>query len=715
MTALLIVCGFQTLSAARVGYAFSGGGARGYAQLGILKVLEEQGVYPDYISGVSMGAIVGGLYAMGYSAAQTEELLLNMDFQSLIRGSFSREDIYIGQKRWPTFGNVTLLMNEDWKPNITQGFYEGNMLNLEMARLFMPASAENDFSLLPIKYCSLSTDLVNGQTVVFTQGSLMQSVRASISIPSIMAPFEFNGHTYVDGGLLQNMPIPQVIELGADVVVGLKVNSKLRTPERLSNMVEILDQTINIGMTQNINEHLGDCDLLLEPDLGSFTSLSYPNAAELLSIGEAYARANIERIIAFRDSLLALGHVFRRPQPLPDVAQYKVNRIECRGNAYISAPKIREYADLAPNRSYTSDQIISACKDIWNSQLFYAVYPVLEPVGNGYDLVIYVKERERRHLTLNLTYTTEEELNVEALFSLNNLALRNSRLLAGLTLGGRTELNIDYVKNFGDLWGAYFRLFPYLSEHRLYLYDDEYYKVSSVKTLEYGITPGVGIFANKLAIAEGFLYSYQTRLYRDVSATAPISTNYTISGAGLKLYHESLDDDVYPQSGLRFFAKSNFARWTQVSDQIYSRVMLDIDLYSRIHDIFSLRMGLDYGTYFGAEQVSSFDPFYFSGANGYKGYQSYAVSSPQYKYYTLGLCFNPMKSLYLEGGVQGLNIAEGDTWGPDQDIEWCLYGDLCLRTIVGPIRVSAAIRDNSRPNYYLSIGFDKDIFWFSRK
>lgn len=710
---ILLAC--IPLSAGGVGYAFSGGGARGFAQLGILKVLEENGVYPDYISGVSMGALVGGLYAMGYSASEVEVLLLDLDFLATIGYGYQREDLYIGQKRWPSYGNLTLSLDDGWTPNLPTGLFIGNKLSLELADLFAPASGIEDFDNLPVGFNCLSTDLVSGELVVFDSGSLMQAVRASVSIPSVMAPFEFNGRTYVDGGLLQNMPIPQVIAQGADAVIGLKVNSKLRTPERLGNLMDILDQTINIGMTQNINEFLDQCDLLMEPQLGSFTSTSYNDAAQIIAIGEEYARANLDRIIAFRDSLIAGGHKFKRPQRLSLPDTIRITQIEFRGNRDVSPAQLRNYLDLDNDRGYSSRQIADACLAAWNSQLFDTVYPVLEPSGNGYRLVVFVRESERRELTLNLSYTTEEELNVGAVLTLNNLALKNSKLMAGLNLGGRTEVSIDYVKNFGEFWGSYFRLFPYLSEHRLYLYDSDYNKISSVKALEYGIVPGVGVFANRLAIAEGFFYSYRTKLYRDVSATAPVDSLYLISGFGLKLYHESLNDDFFPQSGARALAKFNFARWPAISDQIYSRFTGEFDVYARLANPVSLRLGLDYGNYFGSVQESSFDPFYFSGSQGYKGYQRYAISSPQFKIYTAGLIWNPANNLFLETGVQGLNTQQGDPWGLDQDVEWCLYGDFGYRSVVGPLKFVAAVREHGKPQYYLNIGFDTDLFWFSRK
>lgn len=706
---------FAPLDAKGLGYALSGGGARGFAQIGILKVLEEEGIYPDHISGTSIGAVIGALYAMGYPAPEIERMILEIDVYELLEDRYEREDIYIGQKRWPQYGNITLNMGSDWMPRLPSSLYIGNKLNLTLARLAFPASNCSEFTDLPIPFTLVATDLETGDPVIFDGGALMQAVRASVSVPSMMIPFEFEGRTYIDGGVSQNLPLPQVRDMGADVLIGFKTNTDLRGRDDLVNVFEIIDQTINIGMTRNISQGLNDCDLLMEPDLDPFVTTGFADARQIIDAGEHYARTRLADIRSLRDSLLAAGHVFSKPRKIEPLDKIRILDIETRGNENVSGTKIREYLGLEPGKIYSPDQIIAACFEAWNSQIFQTIYPVLVPTEGGYRLLIHVSERERKNLALNLSYTTEEELNVGAVLSLNNLILKNSRLLAGFTLGGRTELNFDFVKNFGELWGAYFRIYPWLSENRLYVYDEEHYKTDSVKALEFGVVPGVGVFAKKLAIAEAFAYSYRTRLYRDVSDSAPVDSLYLISGVGLKTYHESLDDELFPTLGIRAFAKANFSRWDKVSDQIYSRFVSELDVYSPLLDFASLRLGFDYGTYFGDQEGSSADPFYFCGSNGYRGYQRYEVSSSQYKIYTLGVVFNPLKNLFLETGFQGLNIGSEGTWDLINDTEWAIYADLGYRTLVGPVKFIAAVKEQGRPNFYLSIGFDTDMFWFSRK
>ncbi|HOZ92299.1 MAG TPA: patatin-like phospholipase family protein, partial [Candidatus Syntrophosphaera thermopropionivorans] len=243
---LLVSFAAKSLEAKSLGYALSGGGARGYAHIGMLKVLAEEGIYPEYITGTSFGALVGSLYAMGYEPTEIESLTTSWDVLELFDEHYRREDLYIGQKRWPSYGNFRLRIKENGQPDFPTGLITGVKLNQALAQVYMPASNFQDFSKLPISFAGLYIDLDTGELIVSTSGSLMHTIRAAISMPSLFTPFELNGHRYVDAGLLQNIPVPQVRRLGADKVITLKVNADL-AEKNPDNLIDILSHTIDIA------------------------------------------------------------------------------------------------------------------------------------------------------------------------------------------------------------------------------------------------------------------------------------------------------------------------------------------------------------------------------------------------------------------------------------------------------------------------------------
>ena len=146
---LLLFCLLNFLAGEKLGYALSGGGARGFAHIGVLKVLEEEGIHPDYIAGTSIGAVIGALYAMGYSARELEEICLNLDWKQLTSDAQQRKDLYIGQKRWAPYGNAVFELNDSWVPQLPSAVYIGNNLNLELFKLTASASQIKDFSEFP--------------------------------------------------------------------------------------------------------------------------------------------------------------------------------------------------------------------------------------------------------------------------------------------------------------------------------------------------------------------------------------------------------------------------------------------------------------------------------------------------------------------------------------------------------------------------------------
>ncbi len=708
---LLLLIGFGRLGAvAKLGYALSGGGARGFAHLGVLKVLEEYGIQPDYICGTSMGAVIGALYAQGYDAQAIQDMLLGVKWQDALDDSFKRKELHIGQKRWAPYGMGSFGIDDQARIKLPSSVWVANRLNLELAKLFAGSGSDIDFTQLQIPFSCVATDLLTGEKVVFTQGNLMQAVRASLSVPSILEPFELDGHLYIDGGVSQNLPATETKEMGADFVIGIKTNSPLRPKEELKHFVTVFDQTLNISMINNLNRSLANCDLLLEPDLEGFSAMDYDKAIQIIDAAEAYTRAHLAEIVEFHN---LNGLELKRKTTPKKAGPMRLSSIVINGNEHLSNAKIREFLGLEIGERYSTSQLVNACAKAWNSQLFHTIYPIIDVTDAGYLLTLYVKEKERSQLSVLLSYTSEEGVQAGGILKMQNIILKNSSLMTGLSLGGKNEYNIDYVKNFGELWGAYFRLFHYLSARKRYYYDADFNKAASIRAREVGITAGLGLFASKYIVAESFLYSSRTKMLQDISTVADIDSLYLISGAGIKLYHESLDDYYFPLSGLRASLKFNFARSSSVSDYIYSKVQGSAELYSPISDRLTLKLRLDIGSWFD-RQLFNIDPFYVGGSSGYMGYHKYQVSAPVYKMADLGLVSKVGKKLFVSTGAQGLIIDEIDTW-TDSEIVWCGYVGAGINTILGPLRASFGFREGGNPNFYINFGYDLDVFHFSRK
>ena len=226
-----------------MGLALSGGGARGGAHVGVLKVLEELRIPVDYIAGTSMGAIVGGLYASGMSAAEVEEFLLTMDWEAVGEDRPPRRDRTYRRKEDDQRYVMDLEIGLDGFA-LPRGLRSGQRFTFELRRQVMPVVGVSDFSKLPVPFKAVAVDLETGDRVLLESGSLASAMRASMSIPGVFTPVELGGRLLVDGGIVANLPIDVVREMGADFVIAVNIGDQLRSRDQLGSMLAVTSQSI---------------------------------------------------------------------------------------------------------------------------------------------------------------------------------------------------------------------------------------------------------------------------------------------------------------------------------------------------------------------------------------------------------------------------------------------------------------------------------------
>ena len=278
----------------KIGLVLSGGGARGAAHIGVLKVLEEHRIPIDFIAGTSMGSLVGGLYASGLSPAQLDSVISNTDWtetfaDNIPRGdrSFRRkrdDDLYL-VKHKPGFRGGTLLF--------PPGILDGHRVDLLLKRLTLPVVTVRDFDELSIPYRAVAADIVTGEAVVLDHGDLALAMRASMSIPAAFAPREIDGRLLVDGGIVNNFPIDVVRRMGADVVIAVDIATPAAGREQLGSVPAITAQLATLASEQNSRRQIASLagrDVFIQPPLGSITVASFDRATEAVAIGERAAR-----------------------------------------------------------------------------------------------------------------------------------------------------------------------------------------------------------------------------------------------------------------------------------------------------------------------------------------------------------------------------------------------------------------------------------------
>jgi NTE family protein len=334
----------------------SGGGTRGFAHVGVLQVLEEKGIPVAGIVGTSMGAIMGGLAACGYDGEQLQEIIEDLDLHELLRDRGKTEGTPAGESglEWEK-SLLRLELDRSWRITGPLGGLEGEQLLDRLSHLTARVSAY-DFMDLPIPFAAVATDLETGEAAVLTSGNLASAMRASMSIPGLFEPWEYNGHLYVDGGLVANAPVGEAKRLfpGYPVVV-VDVTGKGKSREDIRNVVDVIDQMITIMTKQNVKRQIDQADVIITPRVEREQMLSTRGWDEIISRGREAARRQLDVI---RAAAASAPPVLKRPREEALI----VKDIQIHGMSETSASMISEIYESWKGLPLDVHQVEELCR-----------------------------------------------------------------------------------------------------------------------------------------------------------------------------------------------------------------------------------------------------------------------------------------------------------------------------------------------------------------
>jgi NTE family protein len=323
----------------RICLVLSGGGARGMAHIGVLKVLEELKIPIDCIAGTSMGAIVGGLYASGMTAAQIDSTMRSVDWQEAFRDAPPRRDLAFRRKQDDRNFLVKLPLGlKHGKVLLPKGFIQGQKLQETLRQLTLPFSNTTDFDLLPTPFRAVATDLETGNAVLMDRGDLAIAMRASMSAPGVFAPVELNGRLLVDGGLAENLPINVARAMHADILIVSDVSFPLQPRAALDSALSISNQMLAILVRKDSDRQratLGPQDILIEPNLGSATATDFTAPSYVIARGEHAAQESVARLSAYGvGDAVYRNYLARRATREPGFPPIKFVRVDEQSKRY---------------------------------------------------------------------------------------------------------------------------------------------------------------------------------------------------------------------------------------------------------------------------------------------------------------------------------------------------------------------------------------------
>lgn len=317
----------------KLALVLSGGGARGAAHVGVLKVLEELRVPVDVIAGTSMGSIVGGLYAAGLSPQEMEDELASIDWDDAFNDDVPRaQRPYRRKQEESQYLSKLVLGIQNGKVAFPSGLVEGQKLNFILRKLTLHVATVDDFDRLPIPYRTVGTDISTGHKVVLSKGSLADSMRASMAFPGLFAPVEIDGKLLVDGGVSENFPVETAREAGAERLVAVNIGTPLKEKERLGSLVKIVSQVTNVATATNVERSkaaIRPDDVFLEPDLGDLSFMAFTRVRDAVAYGEKAARLKVDQLRPFsvsEEEWAAWLKKTRRPKgPPPTVVSVEMD------------------------------------------------------------------------------------------------------------------------------------------------------------------------------------------------------------------------------------------------------------------------------------------------------------------------------------------------------------------------------------------------------
>lgn len=447
----------------KIGLTLSGGGAKGLAHIGILQALDSAGLKIDYVTGTSMGSIVGSLYAMGYSGDTIEHMARKLDWNNLFSNQPVLTDISYEEKA--EYNKYIIEIPFEYgKPKLASGVISGEQLWLELARLCWPMKNEKDFSKFNIPFKCIATDVTTGDIVTLDSGNIVTAIRASMAIPSIFTAVKIGNRKLVDGGVVRNFPVLTAKEMGADMVIGSNVASGLRKAEQLITPLDILYQLGFYKDAEDFPKEKAACDVYIFQDLEDYSAASFGSMDSLIEIGRRKGREMYPVFKRMADSLQAL---YPEPSPLknrlPFTPDVELTSIRVNGLVHSDERFFLGRLGLKTGGCYSAEHIKEAILNVFGTRFYKMITYELHPeTDNRNSMEITVEENRLTYVKFALQYNTFTNASAIINITQRNFIVPNSRSFVTVAISENPRVQAEYFKylgrkrNFGLGLGANF-------------------------------------------------------------------------------------------------------------------------------------------------------------------------------------------------------------------------------------------------------------------
>lgn len=720
---LTTITAFSQSTRPKIGLTLSGGGAKGLAHIGLLKAIDSAGVKVDYITGTSMGAIVGSLYAVGYSGKQIEEIALNMDWDLMLSNEVALKSLAMEEKR--EYGRYAIeLPIIDRKLSLPTGVLQGQELWFKLAELYKPVMGNTDFCTFSIPFKCIATDVITGNAVVFDSGNIATAVRASMAIPSAFTAVDIDDMMLVDGGIIRNFPVRDVKEMGADIVIGSTVSLGLSPKEDLNSALDILLQLAFFKANDDFKLEVPLCDYYFEQLLPGYSTASFNEAEAIVSLGNEKGKTVFPQMKALADSLDSIyGKQPFIEDRLPKQDSLLINGYSVIGLKNTSETFFIHALEFENNRYYNDAKITKLIRRVYGTRYYSSInFSVIKNLDGTNEIIFQVIENPLTYAKIGLHYNDFSGMSGILNFTTRDFFTKYSRSLATYNIGENLRLRGEHMQYFGlrknvaitaRLQIENFKINTYTDFNRTGQYK-QFYTVGELNAQFTGdrfFTAGVGIRQENIR----FRPLIQSRI------EANGKNRFLNAFAFLQI--NTLNQPFYPSSGIKLDvetgsifnqkAEVNFFQDNQPITDLsslgigfgnYQRFILKFDSYQPLSPKVTLTISPQTALNINYNQnlVNNFQVGglvnTFRNQVTFAGYDEGTLSTPSVAALGIGLNYNLFKNGYVtlkSNGLASNFISEEQTFEFDG---WLTGHALTFAylTPIGPLEFSVMYGDQSR-------------------
>ena len=554
----------------KVGLVLSGGGAKGMAHIGALKVIEEAGVRIDYIGGTSMGAIVGALYASGYTANQLDSLFMNTDFTEIIQDNLPRSAMTFYEKEASERYALTLPFRK-FRISFPAAISGGQNIYNELVKALYHVKDIRDFNQLPIPFFCIATDVETGEEILLDRGYLPEAIMASGTFPSLFEPSEVDGRILIDGGVLNNYPVDEVRAMGADLIIGVDVQHGLRDRESLQSATEILLQINNYRTVGQMKEKSQKTDVYIKPNMDRYSVIDFELRDSIIQEGNMAALEVWEslRQVAARQGSQSLR------QPVPgSLDSLQINRLILQGNSSYSRGYVKGKLRFDLSEKISFNKLRQGISNLSATGNFNTIRYELNSNGIGEDLILKLSENPvRTYIRVGAHY--DDLYKSAALINLTHkhFLMDDDVVSLDLILGDHIRYNAQYYIDKGSYWSfglnSWFNSFDEQINYSLIEQNFQTRADPNINTINLDVTDLTNQIYAQTVLREEFkfglgiehkLLKYSTRTVNELidDSDFEVSGNRTtfenshyFSTYGI-LTLDTYDDKYFPSRGLFF-------------------------------------------------------------------------------------------------------------------------------------------------------------------